>query len=145
MFKGGGTSIQKLRPIDNDSYNGVMQPKQPKQPKQQNTVMQSSGENYDVNYDDENYVNYELLQQYHQKMLQQQKIVYFKILENASWKESIIVMVIVLLTTNNISHGFQDKFIPEILKSGNYMHIIISAVLSGIIFFIISNFFLLKK
>lgn len=139
MFKGGGTSIKKLgfnREKDDhvsyptqgmSHYNDHDVPDQQQQLFQQQQLLQQQ------------LLQYQMLKQ------KQIPIEYFRIIENASWKESIIVVVIVLLTTNNFSHQFQNKFIPEMLKNGNYMNVILSAILSGIVFFIISNFFMIKK
>ena len=158
-FRGGGTPIGALQSIKKSKSMPQMQQQQqmPQQMQQQQVhpqqqmpqQMQMSPE----------------MQQQMMMMQQQQQMMYpqmqmpekrekmkdvdnmvdnFASMCKGSWKETIVVMVLSVLTNNSFFYEFQNRFIPEMARSG-FVNVIVSALVSGLIFFLISQFILKRN
>jgi hypothetical protein len=156
-FKGGGTPIGALQSLQKSKSMPQMQQQQPPPQMQQQQyppqMQQMTPEMQQQMMMQQHMMQQQQQQQYQQKVmpLAREKM---KDVDNVvnnfasmckdSWKETIVVIVLSILTNNGLFYEFQNRFIPEMVRS-SFVNVIVSALVSGIIFFLISQFILKRQ
>jgi hypothetical protein len=160
-FKGGGTPIGALQSLQKSKSMPQMQQQQPP-PQMQQQQYPPQMQQMTPEMQQQMMMQQHMMQQQQQQQQQQQyqqKVMplareKMKDVDNVvnnfasmckdSWKETIVVIVLSILTNNGLFYEFQNRFIPEMVRS-SFVNVIVSALVSGIIFFLISQFILKRQ
>jgi hypothetical protein len=157
-FKGGGTPIGALQSLQKSKSMPQMQQQQPP-PQMQQQQYPPQMQQMTPEMQQQMMMQQHMMQQQQQQQQYQQKVMplareKMKDVDNVvnnfasmckdSWKETIVVIVLSILTNNGLFYEFQNRFIPEMVRS-SFVNVIVSALVSGIIFFLISQFILKRQ